>query len=118
MKIFLFFLFISQSYANTFSMQESGARFNLKITRDSLIYRSEMMNEKLKVNRCNFRLVEKLNSSLLGMIPTTDYKNGLTFSVDGNDFVLNADAPSLKTLMNMDQKIMSFLLNERKICRP
>lgn len=102
--------------ANIFKLPKTSARFTLEIRKEKLSYRSEHMQETLQVNKCNFELVKDLNNSFLRKTPTLVSK-GLDFQIDQHQLKLDPKDPYTLDLLNMDERMISFFLEEKQLCQ-
>lgn len=112
----LFLLLTFTAWSNTFRRLEGADRFTLEIKPDELVYKSELMNNTLKLNLCSRKIANDLNTELLALIPKTETPNGLLFMVDQNTVRLDPNGGFAKKIHGMNARMMRFFSEERKRC--
>jgi hypothetical protein len=118
MKFLLVLVLIcSHASANTFSLEDTGARFTLLISPTELSYHSEGLSKRVQLTKCNQKLAMELNAELLSKLPSTFGSKGLTFRVDGDTFKLDPQSSLAKMLLMMDARFLSFLKEEKTACK-
>lgn len=117
MKTFLFFLFIVNfALANSFELKNTSSRFKLQITKTFLFYGSEQIQKKVELKACNSSLAQNLNEQLLSFLPKENTEKGIPFFVDAKELLVKANSAKAKKILSMDQRMMEFFLEERRVC--
>jgi hypothetical protein len=114
-KFFILILLSNQVLANSFSLKDSSARFELKISKDQLIYESEQLHKTIFINHCNRSLAQKLNTEMLNLIPKMQPEKGIVYFVDDKKMILNSQSAS--HAMSQDEKMLNFFSAEKKLCQ-
>lgn len=117
MKVILAFLISLPVYSNVFELAETGARFTLSITPQSIIYDSVALHEKVIVKKCNENLVTSLNAEILAKLPNENLNKGLNFKIDKNSLLVNPKSELGKIILAMDHRILRLLIEEKSACK-
>jgi hypothetical protein len=116
--LFLCFLLTTPLHANRFQLDETGARFVLEITPETLSYKSERVTHVTDVRACNRGLVDELNLELLKSLKHGVVKEGgVPFKVDEHDLQLDLSRAPANVFLGLDRKIQFLMLEEKRSCK-
>lgn len=117
MRFILIMLISLPAFANSFSLQETGARFELSISPALMSYSSESLKKKFPVVKCNEKLAQELNAELLSKLPSKEVSQGLKFQVDEKEIVIDPKSDLGKIALMMDTRILRFTVEEKEACK-
>lgn len=117
MKYLLLCLISLPAFSNTFELTQTGGRFKLIITKETLQYSSESLKKTFRLNECSLQLAKSLNAELIQFLPRTPAASGLPFKVDEKLIHLSKSDELTSRILAMDQRILRFQADERAECK-
>lgn len=117
MKFLLLCLISLPAFSNSFELLDTGSRFTLKISKDSLTYSSEALKKTIPITACNLKLAKELNGELIRKLPRTIASEGVPFKVDNKLIPLSKKDALLHSVLAMDSRILRFTVEEREACK-
>lgn len=115
---FILTLLISMPvFANRFTLKDSGARFDLKITPELIVFNSEAIKRKFPVKKCNAKLAQDLNAELLAKLPSKEAVSGLTIYLDEKPLVIDPKSELAMSALAMDARILRYVVEEKEACK-
>jgi hypothetical protein len=117
MNLILIFLFSLPVFANRFTLKNTGARFDLVISPETIIFNSEANKRKFTVVKCNEKLAQALNAELLAKLPSKQAVKGLTLYLDEKPVVIDSQSDLAMTALAMDSRILRFAVEEKEACK-
>lgn len=116
MKYLTFLLATPLLLANTFRLEKTNARFNLKVSHDVVVYESESMSEKWILKDCSRELAKNLNEELFSALPQTENLKGIPFYLDNVRYVLDPKSNLARMAVSMDARMLLFTAMLEKKC--
>lgn len=117
MHIILVLLISLPVFANRFTLKETGARFDLVISPESIVFNSEATKKRFSVVKCNEKLAEALNAELLAKLPSKEAATGLTIHLDEKPIVIDPKSDLAMTALAMDARMLRFIVEEKAACK-
>lgn len=117
MNFILIWLISLPVLANSFSLKETGARFDLSISPNELIFNSEAQKIKIKISKCNLELAKNLNAELLGKLPKKEVVQGLSFYLDEKPIKIDPQSDLAVSALVMDARLLRFIVEEKASCK-
>lgn len=104
-------------FANRFTLKETGARFDLVISPEQIVFNSEAIKRKFPVVKCNSKLAQELNAELFSKLPSQEAVSGLTIYLDENPIVIDPKSDLAMSVLRMDARILRFIVEEKEACK-
>lgn len=117
MKILVLFLISLPVYSNVFSLKETGARFDLEITKTHVTFHSEATDFKTNIRKCNEVLAKTLNGELISKIPNLPAESGMILKVDEKEIQFDPATDLGRMVFAMDARILRFKAEEKEACK-
>ncbi len=117
MNFILIWIISLPVFANSFSLKETGSRFDLSISPNELVFNSEAQKIKIKISKCNLDLAKNLNAELLGKLPKKEVVQGLSFYLDEKPIKIDPQSDIAMASLAMDARMLRFLAEERASCK-
>lgn len=117
MHFILIFLISLPVFANRFTLKETGARFDLLISPENIVFNSEATKRKFTVKKCNEKLAQALNAELLSKLPSKEAVKGLTIYLDEKPIVIDPQSDLAMSALAMDSRILRFIVEEKEACK-
>lgn len=117
MNFILLLLISLPVFANRFTLKETGARFDLVISPEQIVFNSEAIKRKFPVTKCNAKLAQDLNAELLAKLPSKETAKGLTIHLNENPIVIDPKSDLAMTALAMDARILRFVVEEKAACK-
>lgn len=117
LTLFLNLFLFPLGMTNTFSLEATHSRFQLKITPQNFSYEGEHLKHSGQIQECNRKIYSSLNSELFAKLPSKNFPKGLPVRVDNQVFTIDPKSSLAQDMMNMDQKMAGVLIQEKKNCQ-
>lgn len=116
MRTLVLSLFLSSAvWANHFSSPGPGVRFDLKITRESLEYKSTAVEKRIALNPCKLKFALAFNGELLAVMPQKS-EGPFTFIVDEQVKHFQKGSPTADLLTALETRLMGLEVAMNQAC--